>query len=132
MLTLADLYEALTQTRVDSVRSIAIPQVTIDSRQAQVGSLFIALQGEKRDGHEFISDALARGAVAIIAERRGGRGLGPNVHLIDATSQGVAGLQPSPPPLPWERRRLSPPATARAQPRGARERRPARRRPARR
>ena len=100
MLTLADLYEALTNARSESARSIAIPHVTIDSRQVQAGSLFVALQGEKRDGHEFISDALARGAAAIIAEARGGRGLGPNVHLIDTTSQGVAGLQPSPPPLP--------------------------------
>ncbi|MBM3127813.1 MAG: UDP-N-acetylmuramoyl-tripeptide--D-alanyl-D-alanine ligase [Chloroflexi bacterium] len=100
MLTLADLYEALTNTRVERAAQIAIPQVTIDSRQARAGSLFIALQGETRDGHEFISDAITRGAAAIIAEARGGRGLGPNTHLIDCINSGVAGLQPSPPTLP--------------------------------
>ncbi|MEW5720031.1 MAG: UDP-N-acetylmuramoyl-tripeptide--D-alanyl-D-alanine ligase [Chloroflexota bacterium] len=100
MLTLADLYEALTNARPERAEQIAIPQVTIDSRQARAGSLFVALQGETRDGHEFISDAIARGAAAILAEARGGRGLGPNVHLIDSINTSVAGLQPSPPPLP--------------------------------
>jgi UDP-N-acetylmuramoyl-tripeptide--D-alanyl-D-alanine ligase len=100
MLTLADLFQTLTKTHVENAARVAIPHVTIDSRQVQASSLFVALQGEQRDGHEFISDALARGAAAIIAEARGGRGLGPNVHLIDSTSQRVAGLQPSPLSLP--------------------------------
>ncbi|MCI0474703.1 MAG: UDP-N-acetylmuramoyl-tripeptide--D-alanyl-D-alanine ligase, partial [Anaerolineales bacterium] len=100
MLTLADLYEAFTKTRPERAAQIAIPHVTIDSRQVQTGSLFVALQGERRDGHEFISDAITRGAAAIIAEARGGRGLGPNVHLIDSINTSVAGLQPSPPTLP--------------------------------
>lgn len=100
MLTLADLYEAFTKTRPESAKRIAISRVTIDSRQVQTGSLFVALQGERRDGHEFISDAITRGAAAIIAEVRGGRGLGPNTHSIDCINPGVAGLQPSPPTLP--------------------------------
>lgn len=41
----------------------------IDSRQAKPGSVFIALKGERRDGHDYVADALARGAVAVIAER---------------------------------------------------------------
>ncbi|MCX7837943.1 MAG: UDP-N-acetylmuramoyl-tripeptide--D-alanyl-D-alanine ligase [Anaerolineae bacterium] len=100
MLTLADVYEALAQMRVDDAARVSIPHVTIDSRQARAGSLFVALQGEKRDGHDFIPDALARGAAVILAEARGGRGLGPNVHVIDCINRGVAGLQPSPPSLP--------------------------------
>jgi UDP-N-acetylmuramoyl-tripeptide--D-alanyl-D-alanine ligase len=95
MLTLADVFEALTHTRPESAQHIAIPQVVIDSRQVEAGSLFVALKGEARDGHEFIGEALARGAAAIIAEARvQGQGLGPSVNLID-----VAGLQPSPSPL---------------------------------
>jgi UDP-N-acetylmuramoyl-tripeptide--D-alanyl-D-alanine ligase len=100
MLTLADLFQTLSKAHPEGAERIPIPQVTIDSRQAREGSLFVALQGENLDGHEFIFDALARGATVILAEARGGRGLGPNVHLIDTISQGVAGLQPSPPPLP--------------------------------
>ena len=33
------------------------------------GDLFIALQGENRDGHQFVQDALDRGAVAAIVEK---------------------------------------------------------------
>lgn len=46
-----------------------ITNAVIDSRKAQLGSLFIALKGERRDGHEFIADAVGKGAVAVIAER---------------------------------------------------------------
>ncbi len=95
MLTLADLFEAFTQTRPAGAERIAIPQVVIDSRQAQAGSLFVALKGEARDGHAFIADALARGATAILAQARA-EGLGPNVRLIDSNRPSVAGLQPSP------------------------------------
>jgi UDP-N-acetylmuramoyl-tripeptide--D-alanyl-D-alanine ligase len=100
MLTLADVYQALTNVRYEDAARVAIPHVTIDSRQVRAGSLFVALQGERRDGHDFIPDALARGAAVILAEARGGRGLGPNTHLIDCVNSGVAGLQPSPPTLP--------------------------------
>jgi UDP-N-acetylmuramoyl-tripeptide--D-alanyl-D-alanine ligase len=99
MLTLADLYEVFAKQHLTEAQSILIPQVCIDSRLVQASSLFVALQGEQRDGHEFISDALQRGAAAVIAESRGGRGLGPSVHLYDPSDPGVAGLQPSPRPL---------------------------------
>ncbi len=100
MLTLGDLYEALTSMRPADAQRIAIPQVAIDSRRVQAGALFVALKGETRDGHDFIPEALRRGAAAIIAEPRvEGRGLGPNVRLIDTFSPSVAGLQPSPQPF---------------------------------
>lgn len=43
--------------------------VVIDSREAQPGSLFIALRGERTDGHRYIDDALARGANALLVDR---------------------------------------------------------------
>ncbi|TME91414.1 MAG: UDP-N-acetylmuramoyl-L-alanyl-D-glutamate--2,6-diaminopimelate ligase, partial [Chloroflexi bacterium] len=46
------------------VRSIAY-----DSRRVGEGGLFVAIEGFHRDGHEFASDAAARGAVAIVAQR---------------------------------------------------------------
>ncbi len=92
MLTLADVHEVLTKQRPAGTPSAGITDVVIDSRLAKPGSLFVALQGEVRDGHEFIRDALERGATAVIAEARArNQGLGPSVHFID-----VAGLQPSP------------------------------------
>ena len=32
-------------------------------------SLFVALPGERTDGHRFVPDALAAGAVAVLVER---------------------------------------------------------------
>ncbi len=42
--------------------------VVIDSREAGENSCFVALAGSRRDGHEFVADALARGAsVALVS-----------------------------------------------------------------
>jgi len=43
--------------------------LVIDSRVAKSGSVFVALRGEKTDGHRFIPDAIARGANVIVMER---------------------------------------------------------------
>lgn len=50
-----------------SVGEIEITSITADSRQVTPGSLFVALSGAKADGGSFMSDAVARGAAAIIA-----------------------------------------------------------------
>ena len=43
--------------------------VVIDSRQAMPGSLFVALRGERQDGHDFVLDAFRRGATAALVSR---------------------------------------------------------------
>ncbi|SHG94584.1 UDP-N-acetylmuramoylalanyl-D-glutamate--2,6-diaminopimelate ligase [Thermosyntropha lipolytica DSM 11003] len=45
-----------------------ITGVYYDSRKVKPGSLFICIRGFKADGHNYISEALLRGAVAILAE----------------------------------------------------------------
>ena len=42
---------------------------TLDSRQVKPGMLFVAVKGERVDGHDFISQARAAGAVGIIDGR---------------------------------------------------------------
>lgn len=41
----------------------------MDSKQAAQGSLFLAIQGERVDGHDFVGDAFARGAVLALTSR---------------------------------------------------------------
>ncbi|OIN09984.1 UDP-N-acetylmuramoyl-tripeptide--D-alanyl-D-alanine ligase [Oceanisphaera psychrotolerans] len=47
-----------------------IAAVTTDSRQALAdGGLFVALSGERFDGHDFAADAVGQGATALLVER---------------------------------------------------------------
>lgn len=43
--------------------------VSIDTRTLKPGDLFIALVGEGRDGHDFVADAIARGAAGAMVHR---------------------------------------------------------------
>jgi UDP-N-acetylmuramoyl-tripeptide--D-alanyl-D-alanine ligase len=44
----------------------SVSGVSIDSRSLQPGELFIALRGARHDGHDFVAQALARGAAAMV------------------------------------------------------------------
>jgi UDP-N-acetylmuramoyl-tripeptide--D-alanyl-D-alanine ligase len=70
MLTLADLVEGITGQRLakEVIPNLEL-KVVIDSREACPNSLFVALRGERQDGHDFVADAFARGAVAAIIDR---------------------------------------------------------------
>ena len=46
-----------------------INNIVIDSRAVEAGDLFVALQGEHSDGHDYLEAALAKGALAAIVER---------------------------------------------------------------
>ncbi|MBX3304137.1 MAG: UDP-N-acetylmuramoyl-L-alanyl-D-glutamate--2,6-diaminopimelate ligase [Nitrospira sp.] len=50
--------------------SVAVKAITDDSRTASSQSLFVAVKGERVDGHRFISAALKGGASALVAQER--------------------------------------------------------------
>jgi UDP-N-acetylmuramoyl-tripeptide--D-alanyl-D-alanine ligase len=69
MLTLAHFFRVLTGDDTAMGRATAVTNVVTDSRDAQAGSVFVALSGENVDGHAFVTDAFERGAVAALVER---------------------------------------------------------------
>lgn len=48
----------------------AVSEITHDSRQAGQGCLFVAIPGERFDGHDFIVTALRHGASAVLVEQQ--------------------------------------------------------------
>ncbi len=48
----------------------AVSSVEVDSRAVRPGSLFVALPGERVDGHDYIAAALSAGASAVLASRK--------------------------------------------------------------
>ncbi len=64
--TIADLVRATGGTLH---ARFAATGVSIDTRTLRPGDLFVALEGENRDGHAFVADALARGAAGALVHR---------------------------------------------------------------
>ena len=69
-LNLADLMAELAPSwQVEGAQQIPIRHVCIDSRQAGCGALFVALRGERSDGHEYVGAAFQAGATVALVER---------------------------------------------------------------
>jgi UDP-N-acetylmuramyl pentapeptide synthase len=82
-LTLADIYMVLANALVDlppanlpqadsvplELWAVQVSRVVIDSRQAMPDSVFVALRGEQTDGHQYVCDALKRGARCAIVDK---------------------------------------------------------------
>lgn len=80
MLTLADLIESEQGIRPSSTTP-GITEAVVDSRQAIPGSLFIAYQGEKVDGHAYVADAFKHGATLALVEKD----IDPSIPILDLT-----------------------------------------------
>jgi UDP-N-acetylmuramoyl-L-alanyl-D-glutamate--2,6-diaminopimelate ligase len=48
---------------------LEISELAYDSRLVKPGTLFFAIRGEKTDGNKYVSDAVGRGAVAVVSEQ---------------------------------------------------------------
>lgn len=106
MLTLADLIEAISGQRPAGAEQ-PISGATHDSRSAASGMLFVALKGERLDGHDYVADAFAKGTSVALLQReltgkfktldlRGGRkpvNFTPSDHLCVLVDDSLAALQ---------------------------------------
>lgn len=68
-INLQDIAKAINAKLIGDGTVVVSGSVETDSRQIKAGSLFVAKPGEVTDGHEFVSSAIANGAVAVIVER---------------------------------------------------------------
>ena len=48
--------------------SIAVSNLTLDSRKVESGTLFIAMRGNEADGRDFVNHAVNSGAAAVLVE----------------------------------------------------------------
>ncbi|MYD70120.1 MAG: UDP-N-acetylmuramoyl-tripeptide--D-alanyl-D-alanine ligase [Acidobacteria bacterium] len=71
---------------------------SIDSRRIRRGDWFVAIRGERFDGHGFIADALQQGAAGVIASDRNalpgssGTGVAPVVIVVDDTTEALQSI----------------------------------------
>jgi len=68
----ARLVAALAGARVTGALPRSVDSITTDSRAVRPGALFIALRGERTDGHAFIDDAVDRGATVVVHDASSG------------------------------------------------------------
>ena len=70
MLTLSELFSEFPVEIKGSIPAdIGVTRIVSDSRKVEPGTMFVAVQGDNADGHNFISSAIERGASAIVGER---------------------------------------------------------------
>ncbi len=68
-MNLQQLIKPLTPLKITGDANREINSVGLDSRDITPGQLFVALQGALADGHDFIDEALQKGAAAVLCER---------------------------------------------------------------
>lgn len=65
---LSDLLSGVEIGSITGPTGVEIQSVAYDSRKVAPGAIFFAVRGEKLEGAKFVSDAMARGAVAVASE----------------------------------------------------------------
>src|SRR5579862_7630329 len=63
---LSDALPALSKPEIVGAPNTPIESLAYDSRQVFPGVAFVCLKGERTDGHDYIDDAVKRGAIALV------------------------------------------------------------------
>jgi len=91
-LALADVAAATGGRLAAGDPGIRASGVTIDSRRAEPGQLFVAIAGPRFDGHDFLAEAAARGAVAALVHREVSAPAGMGLVRVADTTRALADL----------------------------------------
>ena len=68
VLTVGDVAAAAGGEIVRGDAHAAVGRIVIDSRAAAAGDMFVAIRGERFDGHQFVGSAVAAGAAAVVVD----------------------------------------------------------------
>jgi len=82
-MALRELIEGVERVSMSGTANPSILSVACDSRQITPGALFFALPGQKADGNKFLSDAIARGAVAIASPEPRSAEIKPGIAWVE-------------------------------------------------
>ncbi|MGD8978449.1 MAG: UDP-N-acetylmuramoyl-L-alanyl-D-glutamate--2,6-diaminopimelate ligase [candidate division WOR-3 bacterium] len=66
-----------------NMKDVEVSTIEFDSRKVTPGALYVALEGDKYDGHKFIKDVEQAGAVAVITQKKINCGL-PQIVVEDS------------------------------------------------
>ncbi|HEY9878452.1 MAG TPA: UDP-N-acetylmuramoyl-tripeptide--D-alanyl-D-alanine ligase [Leptolyngbyaceae cyanobacterium] len=80
---LADVLQVETQYLSVESRNLLVKDITTDTRFLGKGDVFLALRGATFDGHQFVADAIAQGAIAAIVEKNLPEALYPLLQVPD-------------------------------------------------
>ncbi len=69
LMRLGDLLRGLDQAIIHGNPDTEISGVRYDSRRVTPGDLFVAMPGQKADGHQFLDEAIRRGAAALLVKK---------------------------------------------------------------
>jgi UDP-N-acetylmuramoyl-tripeptide--D-alanyl-D-alanine ligase len=79
--------------RIDLVEpDLVYSGVCTDSRSVQEGDLYVALVGDRFDGHDFVADALSRGAFGAVVSRPSPGDSNARLYPVDDTLMGLGRL----------------------------------------
>lgn len=94
MITLRDVLEGTNGSLLgDADLDLLLRRVRHDSRQVEPGDLFVAVVGERLDGHAFLGQAIQRGAGAALIDRKHAAGLAGVPLPLIAVENTVTALQ---------------------------------------
>ncbi len=98
-MSLRDVARAMGAGWVGKAADRRVCRVVIDSREVAPGDLFIAIRGDRFDGHDFVDQAVTHGAVACVVDARasvdrvdGGAGDGVVQLVVEDTIEALGAL----------------------------------------
>jgi len=68
-LTVKELKQLFPQNSLQGADETQIQGINRDSRGVQPGEVYVAIRGERLDGHQFVAEAFKKGALAVVVDR---------------------------------------------------------------